>query len=143
MPKKSKTGKKGKVKLDKHTLLAKQKKRDILSEIKETENVDRIVELTWNQDDEIRLKAVQELCPCKVQKDIDEFWNRLFQLVEDPCDEIRLQVLHNLCDGSPPHLEYRIKEALDIFNSDSNKEIRRKAHKALGSYLRTGDWNVL
>jgi len=48
-----------------------------------------------------------------------------------------------MCDGSPDHLEDRIMEALEIFNRDPDKEIRRKAHKVMGSYLRTGKWNVL
>ena len=48
------------------------------------------------------------------------------------CDEdalVRAQVLHTLCDGSPKHMEYKVAEALDNFNKDSDSEIRRKAHK--------------
>jgi hypothetical protein len=64
-------------------------------------------------------------------------------MVDDEDDDVREQVLHNLCDGSPPHMEYKVKEALESFNTDPNKYIRRRAHKVLGSYLRTGKWNVL
>mmetsp|Transcript_25604 Transcript_25604/g.24897 ORF Transcript_25604/g.24897 Transcript_25604/m.24897 type:complete len:84 (+) Transcript_25604:226-477(+) len=83
------------------------------------------------------------MCPCRVQKDHDEFWGRIFELAEDEDEKVRYQVLHNMCDGSPDHLEDKVAETLEIFNRDSNKEIRRKAHKVLGSYLRTGKWNVL
>ena len=64
-------------------------------------------------------------------------------MVDDKDDGIRMQVLHNLCDGSPPHMEFKVKEALETFNCDSNSEIRRKAHKVLGSYIRSGKWNIM
>jgi hypothetical protein len=83
------------------------------------------------------------MCPCRVQRDHEEFWQRLFELCEDEDDKVRYQVLHNLCDGSPDHLEDRISEALEIFNRDPDKDIRRRAHKVMASYLRTGKWNVL
>ena len=53
------------------------------------------------------------------------------------------KVLHTLCDGSPKHLEYKVVDALKIFNYDADAGIRRKAHKVLASYDRTGKWNVL
>jgi len=56
---------------------------------------------------------------------------------------VSAQVLHTICDGSPSHLEDRVADALESFNRDSNKAIRRQAHKVLASYTRTGKWNVL
>ena len=52
-------------------------------------------------------------------------------------------MLHNMCDGSPEDYEDKVIECLEIFNRDPDKEIRRKAHKVMASYLRTGEWNVL
>ena len=83
------------------------------------------------------------MCPCRVQCDQPDFWNRLFDLAQDEDDAVRAQVLHNMCDGSPPGYEDRVIECLEVFNRDPNTEIRRKAHKVMGSYLRTGEWNVL
>ena len=48
-----------------------------------------------------------------------------------------------MCDGSPEDYEEKVAECLEIFNRDPDKEIRRKAHKVMASYLRTGKWNVL
>lgn len=48
-----------------------------------------------------------------------------------------------MCDGSPDLYEDKVEAALEIFNRDPDKEIRRKAHKVLASYLRTGKWNIL
>ncbi len=48
-----------------------------------------------------------------------------------------------MCDGSPDGYEDKVKEALEIFNRDPDKHIRRTAHKVMATYLRTGEWNVL
>ena len=64
-------------------------------------------------------------------------------MAEDEDETVRAQVLHNMCDGSPPGYEDYVKDCLEIFNRDPSTEIRRKAHKVMASYLRTGDWNVL
>jgi len=52
-------------------------------------------------------------------------------------------VLHTLCDGSPTHMEDKVADALDIFNYDSDKKLRRKAHQVLTHYRRTGKWNIM
>lgn len=51
---------------------------------------------------------------------------------EDP--RVRGQVLHNMCDGSPPHLQERVIDAITKFSRDEDKTIRRRAHKV---------WHVL
>jgi hypothetical protein len=48
-----------------------------------------------------------------------------------------------MCDGSPDGYEENVVKCLEIFNRDPDKDIRRRAHKVMGSYLRTGKWNVL
>lgn len=83
------------------------------------------------------------MCPCRVKKDHDDFWRRVFEMVDDEAVNVRQQVLHTLCDGSPTHLEFDIADALDRFNRDSDPKIRRTAHKCLTTYNRTGKWNIL
>jgi hypothetical protein len=80
---------------------------------------------------------------CKVKYDIDLFWARIFEMVDDKGDDVRYQVLHTICDGSPNYLESKISETLEIFNRDPNNKIRRKTHKVLANYLKYGKWNVL
>ena len=116
---------------------------ELLKHIKATEDMDEIIALTGAKDDQVRLKACQEMCPCHVKADLQEFWDAIFRLAHDKNDDIRYQVLHNMCDGSPPHLEDRVIKTLEIFNRDSNKKIKRKAHQVMGAYLHTGEWNVL
>jgi HEAT repeat protein len=133
-----KKGKRSKMEITAH-----EKKKEILRTIQDTEDIDEILVITHNEDPVIRLKAIQELCPCRVGKDIDRFWLRLFEMVDDVDDKVREQVLHNLCDGSPPHMESKVEAALEYFNKDPNSFIRRRAHKVLASYQRTGKWNIL
>ena len=64
-------------------------------------------------------------------------------MATDESRDVRYQILHNMCDGSPGVYEEKVAEALEIFNRDPDKEIRRRASKVMASYLRTGEWNIL
>ena len=118
-------------------------KRDALELAKKTSNIYEIIELTKHSNPDVRLSAVKQLCPCKVLEDIDEFWEQLFTMVDDEDDRIRARVMHIVCDGSPTRLEDKVIDAVESFNRDKNPEIRRKAHKVLGTYKKTGKWNIL
>lgn len=123
--------------------LSKEEMSEALHRIQDTEDMDEIIELSRSESPLIRQKAAQQMCPCRVGKDFEEFWQRIFELAEDEESEVRYQILHNMCDGSPEGYEENVAECLEIFNRDPDKDIRRKAHKVLASYLRTGKWNVL
>jgi len=64
-------------------------------------------------------------------------------MVSDSDARVRAQILHTVCDGSPTHEEERVAAALEAFNRDPDADIRRRAHKVLSSYRRTGRWNIL
>ncbi|CAD8110909.1 unnamed protein product [Paramecium sonneborni] len=119
-----------------------QTKKDALQRIKITEDVYEILAYTTNEDNDIRLAATSQLCPCKVQEDVPEFWTRIFQLVDDPDSRIRARILHIICDGSPNRLQIEVMDALEKFNRDSDSDIRRQAHKVLAK-AQKGTWNVL
>ncbi|CAF2028224.1 unnamed protein product [Rotaria magnacalcarata] len=110
---------------------------------RETEDIKTILELTNHVDPIVRQRALKEICPCRVKDDIDVFWERVVEMTDDPADNVREQVLHTLCDGSPDHMEMKVLEALEKFNRDSNSYIRRRAHKVLSAYRRSGKWNIL
>ncbi len=120
-----------------------QFKKALMKLAEESLSFTEVLVLTYNEDENIRCKALQRLCPCRVGDEYEQFWNRIFEMVEDPSPKIRYQVLHNMCDGSPDSMEERVVEALEKFNRDPDREVKRKAHKVLASYLRTGKWNVL
>jgi hypothetical protein len=118
-------------------------KKEIMNLCRNTDDIDVILEHTHSKDDDIRLEAVKQLCPCKVQKDIDVFWNRVFELASDEDVRIRKRVMHIMCDGSPERLEDKMYETLLEFNRDKDSELRRTAHKVMAVYERTGKWNIL
>ncbi|CAD5122538.1 unnamed protein product [Dimorphilus gyrociliatus] len=117
--------------------------REALRRCLQTTDINEVISLSKHSDPTVRQRALREMCPCRVKTDIGEFWARVLEMIDDPATNVRQQVLHTLCDGSPVHMEYDVVEALQKFNIDSDKEIRRKAHKALASYSRTGKWNIL
>ena len=83
------------------------------------------------------------MCPCRVKYDEPAFWERVFELAEDEDPKVREQVLHNMCDGSPQDYEDKVAECLEKFNRDPDSYIRRRAHKVIACYERTGKWNIL
>lgn len=115
----------------------------LLQRVRDTTDIEEIIELTKNPNPNVRKIAVRSICPCKVYDKIDLFWQRILDMTNDENAEVRANVLHVLCDGSPEYLEDRIIWAVQQFNRDEDKTIRRRAHKVLGSYFKTGKWNVL
>lgn len=110
---------------------------------KDTTDINVIIELSKHPNPVVRKKSLVQMCPCRVKEDIELFWTRVYEMINDEDPTVRAQVLHTLCDGSPKHMEHKVFEALDMFNRDSDPEIRRKAHKVLTHYSKTGKWNVL
>jgi transcriptional regulator len=118
-------------------------KKEIMSICRNTEDIDEILKYTHSEDDDIRLEACKQLCPCKVLQDIDVFWDRVFEMANDTDVRIRKRVLHIICDGSPERVVDRVYEALGRFNYDPDSDIRRTAHKVMVTYEKTGKWNIL
>ncbi len=123
--------------------LSRNEINSLICKAKTTDSVIEIIELSKSKSSDVRLKAIQRLCPCRVLDDIKIFWDRIFEMTYDEDSKVRYQVLHNMCDGSPPEYENKVLESLEIFNKDPDKEVRRRAHKVMGSYLKTGKYNIL
>lgn len=109
----------------------------------QTTIIETIISLTKHQSARVRQRALKEMCPCIVKEDLTDFWERVMEMIEDESATVRYQVMHTLCDGSPGHMEDKVADALDIFNNDPDRKIRRKAHQVLTGYRRTGKWNVM
>jgi hypothetical protein len=121
---------------------------DALDIAKTSTDIDEVAASLAAEDAKVRLAALKRICPCKLRaeagkEDMATMWDALFELVHDPDTAIRSRVLHTICDGSPSALEERVAEALEVFNRDPDRDIRRQAHKVLSSYTRTGKWNIL
>ena len=60
-----------------------------LRQIAATEDIDELIELTRCENEQVRLRASQQMCPCRVKTDQPDFWQRLFELAEDPSAQVR------------------------------------------------------
>lgn len=46
--------------------------------------LDEFLKLTYDEDPITRRKALRELCPCHVKHNVEEFWNRIIAMTNDP-----------------------------------------------------------
>jgi hypothetical protein len=116
---------------------------DFNPKISSNMNIEDLIKYSKNSNPKIRLKSLNEMCPCKMRYNYPEIWARVFEMATDSDDKIRARVLHIICDGSPKEYLDKVLDTLQIFNCDINKEIKRITHKVLGSYSRTGIVNIL
>lgn len=66
------------------------------------EQVGELLVMTHSQDAEERLAAVELLCPCHVRTRIEEVWEAIYRLMEDPDWRVRRQAWHTIEDGGKP-----------------------------------------
>ena len=65
---------------------------DALRRCELTDDIDEVIELTKHSDARVRRAALKEMCPCHVKQDIEEFWNRVLEMRNDPDKHVRFQV---------------------------------------------------
>jgi hypothetical protein len=70
--------------------------KDALRLCRETEDIQTILALTTHVDPIVRQRALKEICPCRVKDDIDLFWERVLEMIDDPADNVRDQVSFSL-----------------------------------------------
>ena len=66
--------------------------RDALKQCATTTDIDEIIELTKHDHPQVRQRALREMCPCRVKNDIDDFWIRVLEMLDDPAKNVRQQV---------------------------------------------------
>ena len=107
------------------------------------DKIERALVLTCDPEPRVRQAALANMCPCHVQADRPEVWQRVFELAADPDRDVRRQVLHTLGDGSPRRLEGRVIATLESMRQDADSRLRRRVRRLLAQYRRTGRINVL
>ena len=74
------------------TAMSNLEMKEALRLCKETTTIEEIIDLTKHARPEVRKRALREMCPCRVKADVDEFWFRVLEMVEDPDNNVRQQV---------------------------------------------------
>jgi HEAT repeat protein len=106
------------------------------------EAIDQLIEMTAHRDWKVRRIAVKNLCPCHVQRQRDDVWQRLIELAADPDPGVRIDVLHNLTDGSPAWLAAQVEAVVTQLCADPHPKVRRYARYLRARQLRLGRVNV-
>lgn len=86
---------------------------EIASDPKDQFDFEELIRSTKSCKAVIRKKALKEFCPCHVKKNIDEIWDRIFEMITDSDPNVRDQVVHSLCDGAPREREAQVIEVCD------------------------------
>ena len=107
------------------------------------EDIDGLLEQTYNADPRVRQQAVHALCPCNVKANNERVWDRLIAMVVDEDPKVRGQVFHTLADGSPRSREPEIVRALERMQQDPDPALRRRVRKLLAHYRAGGRLNIL
>ena len=72
--------------------LSKLKQSEAVKLARETTDVNVIIELSRHSNPHVRKESLREMCPCRVKEDIDLFWNRVIEMIEDEDRLVRAQV---------------------------------------------------
>ena len=68
-----------------------------------TPQIEELLELSCSYDPADRQVAAQNLCPCHVRRRIDDVWQALYRMMEDPDVRVRRAAWHTLEDGGRPN----------------------------------------
>ena len=68
------------------------KQGEALQLCQKTEDIDTILALTKHHNGMVRKKSLFQMCPCLVKGDINLFWERILEMVDDPDPIVRDQV---------------------------------------------------
>src|SRR5204863_1456898 len=106
------------------------------------EQLEELMLLSHDRDANVRRIAVKNLCPCHVQRNFPDLWQRLIELSDDRDPGVRLDVLHNLTDGSPPEFSNQVRAVVERLIQDPDGTVRGYAAYLRGKQVRTGRVNV-
>ena len=107
------------------------------------DDLDRILDLTHDDDPKVRRLAAKNLCGCHVRADHPPVWERIYELLDDPHPGVRSDAVHALGVSSPTHLASRTAAALERLHNDPDPKLRKRVRRVLLAYRQTGKVNVL
>ena len=101
----------------------------------------QLLAFTHDEDPRVRRLALKHLCPCRLQRQCDHVWGRVFELSHDPDPGLRRDAVHAMTDGSPREYAARVRLNLEAMRRDPDPQVRRYVNRTLDA-IRTGRINV-
>ncbi len=89
------------------------------------DEIERLIALAASDDADDRLEAAENLCPCHLRRRVEDAWQALYRMMEDPDVRVRRAAWHTLEDGgcpTDPALEPIFDRAVD---KESDAQVRR------------------
>ncbi len=108
----------------------------------EREEIPLLLEQTHAKDPTLRKVAANNLCPCHIQGDVPEVWERLLEMTKDPDPKVRSTVLHALTDGSPRERSEEIYSTIEQMYHDPDRKLRRRVRSLLAQARQKGSINL-
>ena len=106
------------------------------------EQLPQLLALTLDADPKVRRLALKHLCPCRLQRQRDPVWTRVFELTDDPDPGVRRDAVHAMTDGSPREYAAQVRSALEAMRRDPDPQVRKYVARTLDAIRRTGRINV-
>lgn len=106
------------------------------------EQIPTLLAHTRDDDPRVRRLALKHLCPCRLQRDREPVWERIFELAVDPDPGVRMDAIHAMTDGSPRDYAADVVTVLESMRNDPDVKVRRYVGRTLSSMRRTGRVNV-
>lgn len=105
------------------------------------EKVQELLEPTYDRDPKVRKEALRELCPCEINANVPQVWDRILEMAHDSDSNVRRIVLHLVTDGSPNSRREEILEVMNGMRNDPNPRVQKQVRAILKRYQRAGRLN--
>ena len=104
--------------------------------------IPELLRLTHDPDPRVRRLALKHLCPCRLQRERQPVWNRVFEMADDPDPGVRMDAVHAMTDGSPREYFNEVLAVIERMQNDPDAKVRRYIRRTLSAVRRTGRVNV-
>ena len=106
------------------------------------EQIPQLLAFTHDDDPKVRRLALKHLCPCRLQRQRDVVWERIFEMTSDEDPGVRRDVIHAMTDGSPRDFAPLVLTHLEPMIRDPDPQVRRYVRRTLEAIRRKGRINI-